>query len=180
MAQGDQATSAYFVLYGNFTVWVLFPDGDEPVQVGSCERGNVVGELAILGVDGGARSATVKARSPTCAVWKLERQDLLNVLSKHQNQKRIFEDIIRLRSGMNKAQQEKRIRQKTVVMESFQGEVNPKNRMRKLVVKLRHHDAARAMKQKGLLDTIEKTLKEQAFSGRQSVANVALRLLDTS
>ena len=104
MAQGEtNATSAYFVLYGTFSVWILHPDAEYPNRVGECKRGEMAGEFAILGVDGGTRTATLKAATPECRAWKLERQDLLNVLGKFPTQKKLFDDLIAMRTGKNKA-----------------------------------------------------------------------------
>jgi len=80
-SEGDPGTTLYLIQDGEVKLTILSPDGKE-VILALLGSGGFFGELALL--DGGMRSATAVARSPS-KLLVLERVDLLRFLGSHPN-----------------------------------------------------------------------------------------------
>ncbi len=76
--EGDLGESLYLILSGSVEVVRLTEDGTE-ICLAILNTGNFIGELAII--DGGPRSASVRAKEPT-EVFVIMRRDFLSLVAK--------------------------------------------------------------------------------------------------
>jgi CRP-like cAMP-binding protein len=76
--EGDLGESLYLILSGSVEVVRLTEDGTE-ICLAILSTGNFIGELAII--DGGPRSASVRAKEPT-EVFVIMRRDFLSLVAK--------------------------------------------------------------------------------------------------
>ena len=77
MAEGDPGDALYLVLDGNLAVTTRSGSGELPVT--TVGPGTVQGEIAVL--EGGARRATVRARTPA-RLLRIGRDDLFDVMAR--------------------------------------------------------------------------------------------------
>jgi signal transduction histidine kinase len=81
LREGDPGDSLYLILSGVVEVVRLDADGTE-ICLATLSTGQSIGELAII--DGGPRSASVRAKEPT-ELFAIPRRDFLSLLAKSQH-----------------------------------------------------------------------------------------------
>ena len=97
IGQHEKGDAFYIITHGDASVFRY--SGGEEVQIGELGTGDFIGETSLLyyQVRSHARSATIKARTPT-TLLRIRHQDILKLMKKHPEIRRRMQDVHNARS----------------------------------------------------------------------------------